>query len=228
MDLPKEEDIIDDASETSEDFESDDDKNDNDDLEEDKVENDDDISDNESIENDDTDDENEVNELLLQGEGNVKQMSKERSDAKDIDDDVSDDGSSDDSDCDEDDNGLQKFNETVKNNLISEFHPEMMEHNESEIELMSTVVRNSNGTIIDELHRSIPFVTKYEKARIIGERARQINSGALPFIDVEPDIIDGYLIAVEEFNVKKIPFIIKRPLPSGKSEYWKLSDLEIM
>jgi DNA-directed RNA polymerase I, II, and III subunit RPABC2 len=104
----------------------------------------------------------------------------------------------------------------------------MMEHNEHEIKLMSTVVRNGEGKIIDNLHRSIPFVTKYEKARIIGERTRQLNSGAIPFIAVGPDIIDGYLIAVEEFNKKKIPFIVKRPLPSGKCEYWKLSDLEIM
>ena len=138
------------------------------------------------------------------------------------------DNDDDNDDDDDDDSGLQKLNDTVKKNLISEFHPEMMEHNESEIELMATVVRNSNGIIIGDLHRSIPFVIKYERARIIGERTRQINSGALPFIDVEPDIIDGYLIAVEEFNNKKIPFIVKRPLPSGKSEYWKLSDLKIM
>jgi RNA polymerase Rpb6 len=62
-----------------------------------------------------------------------------------------------------------------------------MEQNESEIELLSTVVRNSEGVIIDDLHRSIPFITKYERARVIGERTRQINSGAIPFIDVKSD-----------------------------------------
>ncbi len=219
MSEPKEEDIIDDASETTEDFESDDEKNDIDDLEEDKVDEPDD-SDNESQNDDDSiedNDENEnenvdeydINNPLLLGGG--------------IDEDGEDDGCEDgDDDC------LKKFNNSVKNDLISQYHPEMMEHNESEIKLMSTVVRNDKGRIIDNLHRSIPFVTKYEKARIIGERTRQLNSGAIPFIDVDEDIIDGYLIAVEEFNKKKIPFIIKRPLPSGQCEYWKLSDLEIM
>lgn len=214
MSEPKEEDIIDDASETSEDFESDDEKNDIEDLEEDKVVNDDepDDSDNESqndensVEDDDDGEYVEENDIPLLHGG----------------------GDSDDDEEDEDEDRLKKFNDSVKKDLISQYHPEMMEHNEREIKLMSTVVRNGEGRIIDNLHRSIPFVTKYEKARIIGERTRQLNSGAIPFIDVSSDIIDGYLIAVEEFNKKKIPFIVKRPLPSGKCEYWKLSDLEIM
>ena len=214
MSEPKEEDIIDDASETSEDFESDDEKNDIEDLEEDKIVNDDepDESDNESqndensVEDDDDGEYVEENDIPLLHGG----------------------GDSDDDEEDEDEDCLKKFNDSVKKDLISQYHPEMMEHNENEIKLMSTVIRNVEGRIIDNLHRSIPFVTKYEKARIIGERTRQLNSGAIPFIVVGSDIIDGYLIAVEEFNKKKIPFIVKRPLPSGKCEYWKLSDLEIM
>ena len=39
-------------------------------------------------------------------------------------------------------------------------------------------------------------------------------------------MIDGYLIALKELEQKKIPFIIQRPLPNGKSEYWRLRDLE--
>ena len=31
-----------------------------------------------------------------------------------------------------------------------------------------------------------------------------------------------------ELNEKKIPFIIRRPLPNNSSEYWKLQDLEII
>jgi hypothetical protein len=54
---------------------------------------------------------------------------------------------------------------------------------------MSIVVRDTEGRIIDKLHRSIPFVTKYEKARIFGERTRQLNSGAIPFIVFERNII---------------------------------------
>ena len=93
---------------------------------------------------------------------------------------------------------------------------------------MTTVVRNEDGIIIDPLHKTLPFITRYEKARIIGERAKQLNSGASPMIDVEPSVLDGYLIALKEFEEKQIPFIVKRPLPNGGCEYWKLSDLEIL
>jgi DNA-directed RNA polymerase I, II, and III subunit RPABC2 len=62
----------------------------------------------------------------------------------------------------------------------------------------------------------------------LGERAKQINSGAKPFTIVDDNIIDGYLIALKELEEKKMPFIIKRPMPNGGCEYWKLSDLEIL
>ena len=74
----------------------------------------------------------------------------------------------------------------------------------------------------------MPFITKYEKARIIGERAKQIDAGAEQLVEIEPNMIDGYLIALKEYEEKAIPFIIQRPLPSGASEYWKFSDLEIL
>ena len=96
-----------------------------------------------------------------------------------------------------------------------------------EIEELSKVLRNNNNIIIDKNHRTIPILTKYEKTRVLGQRAKQINSGSKPYINVSENIIDGYLIAELELQEKKIPFIIRRPLPNGKSEYWKLKDLEI-
>lgn len=134
----------------------------------------------------------------------------------------------DDDEDEEDDDYLKKFDESLKNNVISEFHPEMLVHNYDEIDVLSRVVRNDEGNIIDPLHKSLPFITKYEKARILGERARQIDSGAKPFVTVDPDVIEGYMIALKEFEAKKIPFILKRPLFGGSVEYWKLSDLEIL
>ena len=135
--------------------------------------------------------------------------------------------SDEDSDSD-DENYLQKFQENINENIIEEFHPELKSHNYEEINNLSKVTRNQDGEIIDPLHRTLPFITKYEKARVIGERSKQINAGAKPMIPVEPNIIDGYLIALKEFQEKKTPFIIKRPLPNGGCEYWKLSDLEVL
>jgi hypothetical protein len=47
-------------------------------------------------------------------------------------------------------------------------------------------------------------------------------------IPVDKKIIDGYLIAQLELQQKALPFIIRRPLPGGKSEYWRLADLELI
>jgi DNA-directed RNA polymerase I, II, and III subunit RPABC2 len=134
----------------------------------------------------------------------------------------------DEEDEDEDENYLQKFDENLRKNVVANYHPEMVAHNYSEIEVMSRVVRDGNGVIIDPLHKTLPFITRYEKARILGERAKQLNAGARPFVEVQANLIDGYLIALKEFEEKKIPFIVKRPLPGGGIEYWKFRDLEVL
>jgi DNA-directed RNA polymerase I, II, and III subunit RPABC2 len=142
---------------------------------------------------------------------------------------ISDDENEDDDDEDETEpNYLQKINDTMKQKIVADFHPELKSHNYNEIEIMSQTVRNEDGIIIDPLHKTMPFLTKYEKTRILGERAKQIDSGAMPFIKVEEGIIDSYIIASKELAEKKIPFIIKRPIPNGGCEYWKISDLEFL
>ena len=100
--------------------------------------------------------------------------------------------------------------------------------NYNEVLAQCKIVRNKQGEIIDPLHTTIPFLTKYEKARIIGVRAKQLNNGAQAFVNLPNTIIDGILIAEKELEEKKIPFIIRRPLPNGGSEYWRVSDLEIL
>jgi DNA-directed RNA polymerase I, II, and III subunit RPABC2 len=127
-----------------------------------------------------------------------------------------------------DDKYLQKFDDVLRKNIISEHHPEMQQHNYEEVETMCKIIKNKNGVIVDPFHKTLPILTKYEKARILGERAKQINSGADLFIEVESNITDGYLIAMKELEQKKIPFVVKRPLPNGGCEYWKLADLEIL
>lgn len=139
-----------------------------------------------------------------------------------------DDEEDDDDDDEDNENYLQRFDENLRKNIIADYHPEMQQHNYEEVDALSRVIKNENGVIIDPLHKTLPFLTKYEKARILGERAKQLNSGAKPFIEIENNIIDGYLIALKELEQKKMPFIIKRPLPNGGSEYWRLKDLEIL
>jgi DNA-directed RNA polymerase subunit K/omega len=127
-----------------------------------------------------------------------------------------------------DDLYLQKFDNEITKNYINEFHPECLIHNYDEISKLTNVIRDSNNIIIDPLHKTIPFLTKYEKARILGQRAKQIETGARPFVQVPENIIDSYVIAELELKQKKIPFIIRRPIPGGACEYWNLKDLEVI
>ena len=140
----------------------------------------------------------------------------------------SDDDDNEDEDDEDGNDYLQKLDSSLQQQIIADYHPELKSHNNVEIDILSRIVRDENGVIIDPLHKTIPFITRYEKARILGERAKQLNSGAKPVVDVEPSMIDGYLIALKEYEQKKIPFIIKRPIPNGGIEYWRFEDLEMI
>lgn len=136
-----------------------------------------------------------------------------------------------DSEDDDDDDDHEDYFEKIKDlstSTLESYHPESVYHNYDEIETLSKVVRDSNNNIIDPFHKTLPILTKYEKARILGQRAKQIDNNAKVFVNIEDNIIDSYVIAEMELKAKKIPFIIKRPLPGGSCEYWKVKDLEIL
>jgi DNA-directed RNA polymerase I, II, and III subunit RPABC2 len=215
-------------------FESDEEENDN----ESSINSDDDNSIGRGIGDEDEEDEDEgegeVEDAAEEGDGDedeeigaqqslIKSMI-EGSDA------INENPVDDDDESEDDDNinYLQKINNDVNRNYIIETHPECEIHNQTEIQMLSSIVRNDKNIIIDDLHRTLPFLTKFEKARILGQRAKQINSGSKPFIKAElyNDLMDGYKIAEIELRQKLIPFIIRRPLTNGSSEYWKVSDLE--
>jgi DNA-directed RNA polymerase subunit K/omega len=136
-------------------------------------------------------------------------------------------------DLDDDDeelneNYLQKFDKELTKNYIMNFHPECLNHNYDEIKSLSIVTRDQSNIVIDPLHKTLPFLTKYEQARILGQRSKQIECGAKPLVKVPENIIDSYIIAKLELEQKKIPFIIRRPIPNGSCEYWNLKDLEMI
>jgi DNA-directed RNA polymerases I, II, and III subunit RPABC2 len=69
-----------------------------------------------------------------------------------------------------------------------------------------------------------PYMTKYERARVLGTRALQIAMCA-PLM-VEPDgETDPLQIAMRELKEKKIPMIIRRYLPDGSFEDWGIHEL---
>ncbi len=133
--------------------------------------------------------------------------------------------SEDDSD-DEYEENMQKLEQDINTDYLYSYHPETKQINYKELITLSNITRNKKGIIIDPLHQTLPFLTRYEKAKILGLRAKQINHGAKPFVELPRDVIDGHTIAHMELIQNKIPFIIRRPMPNGGSEYWKVSDLK--
>jgi DNA-directed RNA polymerase I, II, and III subunit RPABC2 len=119
-----------------------------------------------------------------------------------------------------------KFNDANKQNYLQQFHPEEIHKPFEEIYKLSLITRDENGMIIDDLHKTYPILTKYERAKILGLRVSQLNKGAEPYVSIKHTILDNILIAEKELKEKKIPFIIMRPIPNGKAEYWNVNDLE--
>jgi DNA-directed RNA polymerases I, II, and III subunit RPABC2 len=66
----------------------------------------------------------------------------------------------------------------------------------------------------NEQRMTTPFMTKYEKARILGTRALQISLNAPVLVDLEGET-DPLQIAIKELREKKIPLIVRRYLPDG-------------
>lgn len=69
--------------------------------------------------------------------------------------------------------------------------------------------------IPDADRTTTPYMTKYERARILGTRALQISMNAPVLVDLEGET-DPLQIAIKEMREKKIPLIVRRYLPDGQ------------
>ncbi|KFM66060.1 DNA-directed RNA polymerases I, II, and III subunit RPABC2, partial [Stegodyphus mimosarum] len=71
-----------------------------------------------------------------------------------------------------------------------------------------------------------PYMTKYERARVLGTRALQIAMHAPVMVELEGET-DPLQLAMKELKVRKIPIIIRRYLPDGSYEDWGVDELMI-
>jgi len=76
------------------------------------------------------------------------------------------------------------------------------------------------------LRMTTSYLTKYERARILGTRALQISLGAPVLVELG-DEIDPLEIAMRELKAKKIPIVIRRYLPDHSYEDWAIDELII-
>ena len=153
-------------------------------------------------------------------------------DEEEIDEDILDEGNVDDVVQLDDEHEFEEptyqaqFKENMRDDYVQKFHPEEIHKSFEEIHKLSLITRDEKGNIIDELHKTYPILSKYEKTRAIGLRVTQLNKGAQPYITLKRTVLDNSLIAEKELKEKKLPFIIMRPIPNGICEYWNINDLE--
>jgi DNA-directed RNA polymerase I, II, and III subunit RPABC2 len=71
------------------------------------------------------------------------------------------------------------------------------------------------------------YMTKYERARVLGTRALQIAMCAPVMVELEGET-DPLQIAMKELKQRKIPIIIRRYLPDNSYEDWGIDELIII
>ena len=85
-------------------------------------------------------------------------------------------------------------------------------------------IRRGQRKVPDNERITSRFMTKYERARILGSRALQISKNAPLMVDPGEES-DPYKLAEMELDRRKVPFIVRRYLPDGSYEDWKVSEL---
>lgn len=118
---------------------------------------------------------------------------------------------------------------SAKTQGLLDQHPEIWPDYEETV-LEKIIVKDAWPPAADKDggHTTYPFLTLYEKTKVLALRASQLARGAPPFIDVPEYLTDVYEIARAELEAKRLPYILKRPLPDGEYEYWRLADLMVI
>lgn len=86
--------------------------------------------------------------------------------------------------------------------------------------------KSNTKEVPKDLRQTTPFMTKYERARVLGTRALHIAMSAPVMVELEGET-DPLRIAMKELKAKKIPIIIRRYLPDQSYEDWAVDELII-
>lgn len=106
-----------------------------------------------------------------------------------------------------------------------------------QIPILSTVMADDITTIaaaVKDCSKNItlPWMTKYEFDQLVGLRVMHLSRGAVPLVDIGANFaIKGNMelraVVMKELQNNKLPYIIKRPLPNGRAEYWPVEKLSL-
>ncbi|XP_054257160.1 DNA-directed RNA polymerases I, II, and III subunit RPABC2-like [Macrosteles quadrilineatus] len=93
------------------------------------------------------------------------------------------------------------------------------------IELLNA--QDARGGVQKSNRITTKYMTKYERARVLGTRALQIAMCAPVMVELEGET-DPLQIAMKELKQRKIPIIIRRYLPDNSFEDWGIDELIII
>ena len=102
-----------------------------------------------------------------------------------------------------------------------DLHPEVQSISREDVQ---ESLKNTKSTL--------PYYYKYEQVSAIATRAQQLAEGARPLVSIEgmvtsaPDFV--WKVAEKELQEKRLPFILHRRIPNGKSEFWSTNELSVM
>jgi DNA-directed RNA polymerase I, II, and III subunit RPABC2 len=78
---------------------------------------------------------------------------------------------------------------------------------------------------------TLPYFTKYEYTTFLACRMQHLALGAPPLVPLsdfstsDPRFLQK--VAEREILERKLPYLIRRKLPDGTTEYWPVSELEL-
>ena len=126
----------------------------------------------------------------------------------DIPDNLSGDEWDDDDDDDDDEDEVEKLDEMTNFSKFS-----IISNHETYDTLQTTVKRTK------------PYLTRFERSKILGLRAAQIDNGCESTMSIPPTIMDARSIAEYEYQHQAIPFLIRRYFVDGTHEDWRITEL---
>jgi DNA-directed RNA polymerase I, II, and III subunit RPABC2 len=95
---------------------------------------------------------------------------------------------------------------------------------------VTPVFRKEVADALKQPRKTREFYTKYEWTYLVGVRAKQLEDGAKPLVSLEglktSDPLFVWNVAKREIAQRKLPFLIRRQMPDGSSEYWSTQELE--
>lgn len=102
-----------------------------------------------------------------------------------------------------------------------------MEHPE-----VQPIFRKDVADAVKQPRRTREHFTKYEFTALLSIRAQQLAEGAKPLVSLDGlktnDPMFVWNVARREIEQRKLPFVVRRQMPNGSSEYWSAQELEII